>query len=206
MTRTHEALKSDHLNLLINGTWVESQSEELLPVMDPGRGEEICKVPLALGEEIDAAAISSQNAFEKWRLVPLTERMQYLFKMKYVFEERFEELARINTRNHGKTIKESRGDVRRTIENVEAAIAAGYTLLKGEHLDQIAQDIDEGTVNTNIKHEFRSIATRRDVLDRQELDFSQTVYRTNSFSQGLPWDIQASLFSGMYIMPSRVLL
>lgn len=146
LTTTHEALKSGHLNLLINGTWVESQSEASLPVMDPGKGEEICKVPLALREEIDAAVISSQNAFEKWRLVPLTERMQYLFKMKYVFEEHFEELARVNTRNHGKTIKESRGDVRRTIENVEAAIAAGYTLLKGEHLDQIAQDIDEGTV------------------------------------------------------------
>jgi malonate-semialdehyde dehydrogenase (acetylating) / methylmalonate-semialdehyde dehydrogenase len=146
LTRTHEALKGGHLNLLINGTWVESQSEALLPVMDPGRGEEICKVPLALGEEVDAAVASSQNAFDKWKQVPLAERMQYLFRMKYVFEEHFEELARINTQNHGKTIKESRGDVRRTIENIEAAIAAGYTLLKGEHLDQIAQDIDEGTV------------------------------------------------------------
>lgn len=114
--------------------------------MNPGTGEEICKVPLALKDEVDAAVTSSQNAFDKWKQVPLGERMQYLFRMKYLFEEHYEELARINTQNHGKTIKESRGDVRRTIENIEAAIAAGYTLLKGEHLDQIAQDIDEGTV------------------------------------------------------------
>lgn len=63
-----------------------------------------------------------------------------------MLEEHVEELARINTQNHGKTIIESRGDVRRTIDNVEAAIAAAYTLLKGKHLDQVSQGIDEETV------------------------------------------------------------
>lgn len=139
-------MSNGHLNLLIDGHWVPSESEHYLPVMDPGKGEELCQVPLAGKDEVDAAVVSAQNAFEKWRLVPLPERAQYLFRMKSVLEEHFEELARINTQNHGKTIKESRGDVRRTIENVEAAIAAGYILLKGEHLDQIATDIDEGTV------------------------------------------------------------
>ena len=114
--------------------------------MNPGTGREICKIPLTLKEEVDAAVTSSQNAFEKWKNVPLTERVQYLFRMKYLFEEHFEELARVNTQNHGKTIKESRGDIRRAIENIEAAIAAGYTLLKGQHLDQISPGIDEGTV------------------------------------------------------------
>jgi malonate-semialdehyde dehydrogenase (acetylating)/methylmalonate-semialdehyde dehydrogenase len=114
--------------------------------MNPGIGQEICRVPLVLREEVDAAVSSSADAFEKWKDLPLTGRMQYLFKIKYVLEEHSEELARVNTQNHGKTIKESRGDIRRTIENVEAAIGAGYTLLKGEHLDQISQGIDEGTV------------------------------------------------------------
>ena len=140
------AAKAGYLTLLLNGEWVQSKSNASLPVMNPGTGEEICKVPLALKEEVDAAVVSSQNAFEKWKDVPLTERMQYLFRMKNVLEAHSEELARINTENHGKTIRESRGDIRRTIENVEAAIAAGYTLLKGEHLDQIARGIDEGTV------------------------------------------------------------
>jgi len=140
------AVRSDRLRLLINGQWIASESEQFLPVMNPGTGQEICQVPLALKEEVNEAATSAEAAFELWKEVPLPERMQYLFKMKSVFEEHAEELARVNTQNHGKTIRESRGDVRRTIENIEAAIASGYTLLKGEHLDQIAQGIDEGTV------------------------------------------------------------
>lgn len=140
------AVRPGYLSFLLNGQWVQSKSDASLPVMNPGTGQEICRVPLALKEEVDAAVATSQDAFEKWKDVPLTERTQYLFRMKNVLEEHSEELARINTENHGKAIRESRGDVRRTIENVEAAIAAGYTLLKGEQLDQIAQGIDEGTV------------------------------------------------------------
>jgi malonate-semialdehyde dehydrogenase (acetylating)/methylmalonate-semialdehyde dehydrogenase len=63
-----------------------------------------------------------------------------------LFEERSEELARINTQNHGKTITESRGDVRRTIDNIESAISATYVLMKGTNLDQVSEGIDEATV------------------------------------------------------------
>lgn len=138
--------RPEGLQLLIDGKWVESSSEEWLPVTNPATGEAISRVPFALKEEVDKAVISAQNAFEKWKNVPLSERVQYLFGMKQLFEEHLEEFARINTQNHGKTIIESRGDVRRAIENIEAAIAAGYTLMKGEKLDQVAEGIDEETV------------------------------------------------------------
>lgn len=138
--------KQGQLQLLVDGKWIKSQSDESLAVFNPGTGAEISEIPFALKEEVDAAVLSSQSAFEKWKEVPLSERVQYLFKIKYVLEQHYEELARINTQNHGKVVTESRGDVRRTIDCVEAAIAAAYTLLKGEHLDQIAQGIDEGTV------------------------------------------------------------
>jgi len=134
------------LGLLIDGRWVQSGSREYLPVMNPATGMQISKVPLALREEAQNAIVSAQNAFDKWKEVPVPERMQLLFRIKNVLEEHFESLARINTQNHGKTIAESRGDVRRTIENVEAAIAAGYTLSKGEHLDSVSKGVDEETV------------------------------------------------------------
>ena len=146
MDAFHTAVKNGSLKLLVAGQWASSKSDAFLPVMNPGTGREICKVPLALKEEVDGAVTSAQDAFEKWKEVPLPDRMQYLFRMKNVLEAHAEELARVNTENHGKTIAESRGDVRRTVENVEAAIASGYTLLKGEQLDQIAQGVDEGTV------------------------------------------------------------
>jgi len=140
------AYRPESLQLLIDGKWVRSASEESLPVVNPATGEAISRVPFALKEEVSEAVESSQNAFEKWKNVPVSERVQYLFRIKQLLEVHLEEFARINTQNHGKTIVESRGDVRRTIENVEAAIGAAYTLMKGEKLDQVADGIDEETV------------------------------------------------------------
>jgi malonate-semialdehyde dehydrogenase (acetylating)/methylmalonate-semialdehyde dehydrogenase len=133
------------LAMLIDGQWVKSKSENTLPAMNPATGTTISTVPLALKEEVNSAVDSCQTAFEKWRNVPVSDRVQYLFKMKSLFEEHYEDLARLNTQNHGKTIVESRGDVRRTIENMEAAIAAGYTLLKGDNMDQVASGVDVAT-------------------------------------------------------------
>src|SRR5208282_73402 len=110
------------LRLLINGEWLESESNEFLSVFNPATGEVISKVPLASKGELDRAVDTAYEAFEKWKNVPVQDRVQYLFRMKHLFEERSEELARINTQNHGKTIVESRGDVRRTIDNIESAI------------------------------------------------------------------------------------
>ena len=134
------------LQLLIDGQWVTSKSGEQLPVTNPATGDVLSHVPLPLKDEVDRAVVSAQTAFEKWKNIPIPERVQYLFRMKQVFEEHLEDFARINTQNHGKTIAESRGDVRRTIENVEAAIGAAYTLMKGEKLDQVASGVDEETV------------------------------------------------------------
>lgn len=137
--------KPETLGLLIDGRWVKSKSEALLSAMNPATGTRISTVPLALKEEVDEAVTSCHYAFEKWRDVPISDRVQYLFKMKSLFEVHFEDLARLSTQNHGKTIIESRGDVRRTIENIEAAIAAGYVLLKGDNMDQVARGVDEAT-------------------------------------------------------------
>jgi len=134
------------LQLLIDGQWITSSSAEQLPVLNPATGEKLSQVPLTPKDEVDRAVVSAQAAFEKWKQIAIPERVKHLFRMKQVFEEHLEDFARINTQNHGKTIAESRGDIRRTIENIEAAIGAAYTLVKGEKLDQVASGIDEETV------------------------------------------------------------
>ncbi len=103
-------------------------------------------MPFATKDEVSLAVETSQVAFEKWSKQPILERVQYLFKLKSALEDHFEELSSINTQNHGKTIEESRGELRRTIENVESAISTVYTLSKGEAFDQIAEGIDEYSV------------------------------------------------------------
>jgi len=131
------------LKLYIDGEWVESESTDVHPVMNPAKDEVIAEVPFATKEEVERAIEAAKEAFEKWRELPMPSRIQYIFKLKNVLEEHAEEISRITTQNHGKIIDESRGETRRLIENVEAACAVAYSLSKGEHMDQIAAGIDE---------------------------------------------------------------
>ena len=131
-----------NLKLLVGGKWVDSSSEVSHDVFNPASGESLGRVPFSTHEEVSSAVEAAAAAFESWRQVPITERAQYLFRMKNVLEANVDELARLNTLNHGKTLEESRGDLKRTIENVEAAIAVAYTLAKGNNLDQISPGID----------------------------------------------------------------
>ncbi len=131
------------LKLLVGGEWKESNSEQSQQVFNPATGEKIAEVPFAQKEEVNHTAEVAQLAFEKWKNVPITERAKYLFKLKEVLEREFDSLSVLNTLNHGKTLEESRGDMRRTIDNVDSAIAVAYTLSKGETMDEIAPGIDE---------------------------------------------------------------
>lgn len=138
--------KYGRLKLFIEGGWVESNSVDVGPVMNPAKDEVIAEVPYALKEEINQAVEAAQNAFETWKNLPMPTRVQYIYKLKYVLEEGLEDLARITTQNHGKIIDESRGEMRRLVENVESACAIAYTEAKGERMDQIAPGIDETLV------------------------------------------------------------
>jgi len=71
---------------------------------------------------------------------PLT-RARYLFRLKDLFETAFEDIARTLVTEEGKTLDESRGEVRRMIENVEHATGV-TTMMAGYNLEDIAQGID----------------------------------------------------------------
>jgi len=68
-----------------------------------------------------------------------------LFKRKQLVEEHLEELARLITLENGKTIAESRAEMRRAVESVE--VACGITMLmQGSNLEDVARGIDEMTI------------------------------------------------------------
>ncbi|AWR95603.1 CoA-acylating methylmalonate-semialdehyde dehydrogenase [Acidianus brierleyi] len=131
------------LKLFVNGEYINSETETFSPIYNPAKDEKIAEVPFSTRREVSNAIEAAQEAYEKWKDLPVTNRIQYLFELKNKLEEYSESIARIITQNHGKTIQESRGDMRRTIENVESAIAVAYTLAKGENIDQVSQDVDE---------------------------------------------------------------
>ena len=126
----------------IGGEWVESKSDRILDVINPANQKVLAKVPVSTREEIDEAVEAAKEAFPMWRNTTPVARVRYLFRLRELMEEQFEELSRIQTMEHGKTIDESRGETRRGIEMVETA--TGITsLMQGYLLEDIAVGIDE---------------------------------------------------------------
>ncbi len=130
------------LNNYINGEWIESQSDRILDIVNPATCKVIGKVPIATPREVDEAVKAAKEVFLEWRRTPPLARARCLFRLKELMEERFEELSRIQTMEHGKTIDESRGETRRGIENVEVATGIP-SLMMGYNLEDIAAGIDE---------------------------------------------------------------
>jgi malonate-semialdehyde dehydrogenase (acetylating) / methylmalonate-semialdehyde dehydrogenase len=98
-------------------------------------------VPMCGTTEVSEAVGAAHDAFQKWRETPVVQRARYLFKFKTLLEQNFDEIARIVTQENGKTIDESRGSLRRGIENVEHACGMP-TLMMGDSLEDISAGID----------------------------------------------------------------
>lgn len=126
----------------INGEWSTPNAESYLEVINPATIEVLSKVPLSPATEIDRAANAAQTAFSTWRRTPATERVQYLFKLKALLEDHFEDIAQTITLECGKTIAEAKGEMRRAIENVEVACGIPI-LMQGYNSEDIARGIDE---------------------------------------------------------------
>ena len=129
------------LDNFIGGRWVKAQATEFFDVHNPARGDIIGRTPLSTGADVDAAVQAAAAAFPAWRDTPVNTRAQVLYKFKALCEQHFDELARIVTTEHGKTLDEARGSVRRGIECVEVACGAP-SLMQGVGLEDIATGID----------------------------------------------------------------
>jgi malonate-semialdehyde dehydrogenase (acetylating)/methylmalonate-semialdehyde dehydrogenase len=126
----------------INGEWVESKAKERWDVINPATRKKLATVPMSTDDEVKAAIQAAQDAFYEWRRTPPLARVRALFRLKEMMEKNFEELSRVQTMEHGKTIDESRGETRRGIEMVEVATGIP-SLMQGNNLEDIAAGIDE---------------------------------------------------------------
>jgi malonate-semialdehyde dehydrogenase (acetylating)/methylmalonate-semialdehyde dehydrogenase len=125
----------------VEGNLVAAKVEEELEVPDPATGELLGRVPLSGVEDVDRAVRGAARAFEGWRKEPVTRRARRMFRLQVLLEEHMEELAELCTRENGKHVEESKGEILRGIEVVELA-AAITTLMKGETLDQVSSGVD----------------------------------------------------------------
>jgi len=126
---------------LIAGKAVHADLNAATPVYNPSRGEVIAQAPAGGTAEVQQAVDAARKALPAWAETPVIERARILFRYKGLLEEQFESLARLVTREHGKTLDESRGDVRRGIEVVELACSMP-SLIMGQSLANVARGVD----------------------------------------------------------------
>ena len=130
-----------HVQQLINGQFMQSNTDEWIDITDPATQEVIAKVPQTTNGEINQAVAAAQTAFETWRKTPITTRARIFLTYQALIREHMDELAEILTAEQGKTIADARGDVFRGLEVVEHA--AGIANLQiGDFVENVASGVD----------------------------------------------------------------
>src|SRR5437660_4888803 len=95
----------------VGGEWRKSSSSDYIDVFNPATSEILAKAPLASADDVNAAVAAAKAAFPGWRAMPPQNRIQFLFAFRRLLEENADEIARITSRENGKTLAESRAEL-----------------------------------------------------------------------------------------------
>jgi malonate-semialdehyde dehydrogenase (acetylating)/methylmalonate-semialdehyde dehydrogenase len=114
-------------------------------IFDPASGGVRDHVAFASEDEIDLAVAAALGAFADWRDAPVTRRQRVLFAFRELVERHRDDVARVLTSEHGKTLDDARGEVQRGLEVVEFACGIPH-LLKGEFSEQVSTGVDTMTI------------------------------------------------------------
>jgi malonate-semialdehyde dehydrogenase (acetylating)/methylmalonate-semialdehyde dehydrogenase len=110
-------------------------------VFNPAIGAQTAEVVLASADFVHDAAKRAQAAQPAWRETGLAKRSGIMFRLRDIIATRAEELARVITSEHGKTVADALGEVTRGLENVEFCTGLMHHL-KGEYSEQVATGVD----------------------------------------------------------------
>ncbi|MBI1976760.1 MAG: aldehyde dehydrogenase family protein, partial [Candidatus Omnitrophica bacterium] len=113
----------------INGKWVLSSSGETFADINPANPTEIIgKFPKSNAKDVDTAVKAAQDQFDEWRRTPAPKRGEILYCFGQLLTQHKEEIARLMTREMGKVLKETRGDVQEAIDMAFYAAGEGRRL------------------------------------------------------------------------------
>ncbi|WP_236186468.1 CoA-acylating methylmalonate-semialdehyde dehydrogenase [Pseudomonas juntendi] len=125
---------------LIHGELV-TKGERTADVFNPSTGQAVRKVELASRATVQEAIDSAKAAFPAWRNTPPAKRAQVMFRFKQLLEQNETRISQMISEEHGKTLEDAAGELKRGIENVEFACAAPE-VLKGEYSRNVGPNID----------------------------------------------------------------
>ena len=129
------------LKYCVNNQWLESTTDRYMDVTDSSTGEVFAKAPCCTAAEVESAIEAAAAAFPAWSGLPMQKRTQVLFKWKALLEQHEDELAYMCSRELGKNLDESRGEVVKVIEGCEVGVSAPMTA-KGESLMNVSTGHD----------------------------------------------------------------
>jgi aldehyde dehydrogenase (NAD+) len=113
----------------INGKWVASASGKSVPNVNPANTDEVlCHTPLSTRDEAKAAIAAAKEAYPKWKATPGPVRGKLLFKAMQLLQERIEDVAIALTKEEGKILRESRGEIQRALNIMEFTAGEGRRL------------------------------------------------------------------------------
>jgi alpha-ketoglutaric semialdehyde dehydrogenase len=113
----------------IGGEWVSAASGQVLENRNPANTDDLVGIFPASGEEdVKRAVEAAKAAFDQWRLTPAPKRAEILYRAAEVLVQRKEDIARDMTREMGKVLAETRGDVQEAIDMIYLMAGEGRRL------------------------------------------------------------------------------
>jgi len=149
MNKSVEARSAATVELWIGGRRERASATRYGDVTNPATGNVTRRVPLCNAADIDAAVSAAAKAFPEWRDTPPLRRARVMQKFLQLLQANQQELARLVTEEHGKTLPDATGSVQRGIEVVEFACGIPH-LLKGEHSENVGTGVDCHTVRQGV--------------------------------------------------------
>ena len=130
----------------IDGKLTPGKSGRSGEVYNPATGEVVAEVDFASKEEIDQVVKVAKEAFAEWREVPVARRSEILFRYRELVDRHKEDIAKLLTKENGKVLSDSMGEVSRGLENVEFACGVGQ-IIKGEFAEQASSGVDVHSIH-----------------------------------------------------------
>jgi malonate-semialdehyde dehydrogenase (acetylating)/methylmalonate-semialdehyde dehydrogenase len=127
--------------LWIDGKLRAATSTRSGEVMNPATGRVAKSIPFCNAADIDTAVQAASRAFPGWRDTPPLRRARILMRFRELLDANKDELARLITAEHGKTLADAAGSVQRGVEVVEFAMGIPH-LVKGEYSEEVGTGVD----------------------------------------------------------------
>ncbi|MGZ5165585.1 MAG: aldehyde dehydrogenase family protein, partial [Burkholderiales bacterium] len=141
MNKPTEMKAAESVPLWINGRRQAASSSRFGDVTNPATGQIVRQVPFCNAEDIAAAVAAAKAAFPGWRDTPPLRRARILMRYRELIDAHRDELAKLITEEHGKTLPDAAGSVQRGLEVVEFATGIPH-LMKGEYSEEVGTNVD----------------------------------------------------------------